>query len=141
MREANGFTLIELMIVIAIIALLVAIALPAYQDYTVQAKVSEGVAAAAPAKLAIAEIATARAVSPSTVTNNAYAGWVSQAATYVASVDIANGVITVVTANTGALVNPTLEFRPTQVNLESPISWRCVRISGENKHVPASCRS
>ncbi len=54
-RTQSGFTLIELMIVIAILGILAAIAIPAYQDYSVRAKVSEGIAAASPAKLSIAE--------------------------------------------------------------------------------------
>ena len=54
-RAAQGFTLIELMIVVAIIGILAAIAIPAYQDYTIRSKVSEGVVGASPAKTAVSE--------------------------------------------------------------------------------------
>ena len=64
-RKQQGFTLIELMIVIAIVGILAAIALPAYQDYTVRAKVSEGLAAMAEAKTTIAEYYSANNSFPS----------------------------------------------------------------------------
>lgn len=69
----KGFTLIELMIVVAIIGILAAVALPAYQDYTVRAKVTEGLALAASAKTAVAENAANGAPFKS--------GWVAPGAT------------------------------------------------------------
>jgi len=140
-KNMQGFTLIELMIVVAIIAILVAIALPAYQDYTIRAKVSEGVVAAAPAKLAVAETAQSQGILATAVADNAAAGVTSQVTDYVASVTVANGVITVATQNTGATVNPTLVFTPTQATLNDPITWACTFSAGEAKHVPASCRT
>jgi len=140
-KNMQGFTLIELMIVIAIIAILVAIALPAYQDYTIRAKVSEGVVAAAPAKLAVAETAQSQGILATAVTDNAAAGITSNATGFVTSMNVANGVITVVTRNTGAVASPTLVFTPTQASLDAPITWACTFSAGLAKHVPASCRT
>lgn len=90
MKAQKGFTLIELMIVVAIIGILAAIALPAYQDYTTRAKVSEVILAASSARTSISEAAALAAGSsmPASATIE------TQSSTYVSSVTYANGVIT-----------------------------------------------
>src|SRR5688572_33062243 len=92
----QGFTLIELMIVVAIIGILAAIAIPAYQDYTIRAQVSEGMNLAAAAKAAVAETYLNRGTAPAT----RVAAGMSATATdtngkYVESVEVENGVITI----------------------------------------------
>ena len=125
----KGFTLIELMIVVAIIGILAAIAIPAYQDYTVRAQVSEGMNLAAAAKAAVAESFLNRGTAP---VNRTQAG-MSQNATdtqgkYVASVDVTNGVITITygnQANTQLSQTPeTLNLVPWQT-LDNSIIWQC----------------
>lgn len=141
MKKYQGFTLIELMIVIAILGILVAIALPAYQDYTVRAKVSEAVAQTAPAKLAVAETASSLgSLSSVTATNTGFT-FDTNATDYVASIGIAaSGVITTTPRDTGAVTNPILTFTPNQSNNSAPINWTCTTTSGTEKYVPAECR-
>jgi type IV pilus assembly protein PilA len=140
----KGFTLIELMIVVAIIGILAAVALPAYQDYTIRAKVTEGVSMASAAKTAVSETSAALGgLANVTAANSGYTFTASNANNaYVASIAIADatGVISVVTKNTGAAVQPTFTITPVQATVNDQLQWTCARTAGLATHLPASCR-
>jgi type IV pilus assembly protein PilA len=143
MKKQQGFTLIELMIVVAIIGILAAIAIPAYQDYTIRAQVSEGLNLAGGAKAAVSEYTMDRGSFP---TNNLQAG-LSDPATlingkYVVSVTNTNGLIAVDYGNDAhtTLSTGVLELSPS--TSAGSIVWTC-RANGTtiaDKHLPAACR-
>lgn len=134
----KGFTLIELMIVIAILGILIAIALPAYQDYSIRTKKSECLSVAAAAKLAVAET-FGSGVALADI-DEAAAGYAFQASDYCASVDIDAGVITAETQNTGAAAETTFTMTPVSPDNSGRIEWTCTFAGGTATQVPSECR-
>jgi type IV pilus assembly protein PilA len=137
----QGFTLIELMIVVAIIGILAAVAIPAYQDYTVRAKVTDGLNLAAAAKTAVAEHYTSIGSMPA---DNAAAGLATNtdiSSPNVTSVTNANGLITIA-YNIGQMgTNVNLDLSP--VTSAGSITWVC-QASATNgvasNFLPSNCR-
>ena len=123
----QGFTLIELMIVVAIIGILAAIAIPAYQDYTIRAQVSEGMALAAAAKAAVAEDFLNEGAAPA---DRLDAGMTANAGDtqgkYVASVNVANGTIVITYGNesNAQIANETLGLTPYESG-DLSVIWKC----------------
>ena len=142
-RVSKGFTLIELMIVIAIIAILVALALPAYQDYTIRTKVAEGLSVAASAKLAGAE--TCQSDPANSIANATAAGYLFAASKYVSGMTISGGCndasTVVVTASIDTAAGAgTGDLVLTGTVSSSNIDWICTT-DLDNRHVPATCRA
>jgi type IV pilus assembly protein PilA len=141
-RSSQGFTLIELMIVVAIIAILAAIAVPAYQNYLIRAQVTEGMSLASGAKAAVWDFISNTGRFPG---NNQSAGLAKDSSisgNYVSSVNVTGGQITV--AFQGPKANEAIQSK---VLILSPvtgggsITWDCGKhttLSG--KYLPSVCR-
>lgn len=132
----KGFTLIELMIVVAIIGILAAVALPAYQDYTVRSRVSELAIMASGAKATVSENI---ANNGGTVNSAACVGvnTFSTATKNTASLACSSGTLTV--TGTAAAASVALVYAPTANS--GNVTWKCSTASAANyKYVPAECR-
>ena len=136
-KNMQGFTLIELMIVVAIIAVLAAIALPAYSDYTKRAKVSEIMLAASAVRTAVAEYGASYNSLPATN----WDAFAAQSSTYVAGVAWSSNKI-VATArgfNDADIDGKTIVLTPSTVQSNGQITWTCGGTI-PSKYRPATCQ-
>ena len=143
-KNMQGFTLIELMIVVAIIAILAAIALPAYQDYVARAQVSESMSLTSGAKTAVVEYYADRGAWPTTNTEaglSANAGSIT--GKYVSQVAVGtNGSITATMKGSGSasskIAGGTFILVPTDAG--GSVTWACNSGTIADKYLPSSCR-
>lgn len=139
----QGFTLIELMIVVAIIGILAAVAIPAYQDYTIRAQVTEGLGLASAAKTSVSEFFATNGILPASNASAGIAVAASISGNNVASVGIAaNGVIQIsYSAANGPLDGGLMMLTPRTSG--GRVAWSCTSTAAgtiDGRYRPSSCR-
>lgn len=144
-RMQQGFTLIELMIVVAIIAILAAIAIPAYQNYLIRAQVSEGAVLTDGAKTAMAEFYANTGHFPTANTSAGLATNVSVSGNYVGKVDVATAGEIIATFD-GPKANTAISgenFVLSAIVSNGSVSWSCASAATTvpTKYLPTNCRS
>ena len=142
-KMQKGFTLIELMIVVAIIAILAAIAIPAYQDYLIRSQVSEGAVLADGSKTAMAEFYSNTGKFPPTNVSAGLATAASIKGQYVSSVDVSTAVGKITATFSGTKANAKITAKTlifSAVTNGGSIEWHCTGGTVDSKYLPTSCR-
>jgi len=140
-KHANGFTLIELMIVVTIIAILAAIAIPAYQDYAIRAQVSEGINLSTGAKTAVWDFFADKGRLPTANESAGLASETSIAGQYVSAVRVTGGAITVFYDTTKANAHvQTSAITLSPITGGGAIAWVCKGSPMDKRYLPTACR-
>ena len=140
-KEQQGFTLIELMIVVAIIGILAAIAIPAYQDYTIRAQISEGLTLSSGAKVAMSEYLMNHGAWPADNTTAGLADRHDIIGNYTEHVDVQNNVIEIKYGYDAHAKIMDEKIELTAVDNAGSISWTCASAGViPPRHLPAACR-
>lgn len=139
-EKSKGFTLIELMIVVAILGILLSIAIPAYQTYTIRTRVAEGLRLTTTAKASVSEYRISESRWP---TSNAQAGLgASITSAYVTALTVTNsGLITVTIDNIDPEVNGTqFTLEPSMDQNSAAVIWVCQPVDMPPRFLPSNCR-
>lgn len=141
-RKSTGFTLIELMIVVAIISILAAIAIPAYQDYLIRSQVSEGISVAGTARAAVWEYASNHGNLPSSNPDAGLPLPTDISGKYVSQVEVGVGGIEVTFGKdaNSAINGATLVIQPSLASDASSVNWACSEGTLSPKYRPTRCR-